>query len=43
MKSEKHANDITVAEWMTEAVLAVEIYDSISIARQLMAKHRVNQ
>lgn len=28
---------------MTEAVLAVETYDSINIARQLMAKHRINQ
>ena len=28
---------------MTEAVLAVETFDSIAIARQLMAKHRVNQ
>jgi acetoin utilization protein AcuB len=28
---------------MTESVLAVETFDSIAIARQLMAKHRVNQ
>ena len=28
---------------MTEGVLAVETYDSIGIARELMAKHRVNQ
>ncbi len=28
---------------MSEAVLAVESFDSINIARQLMAKHRVNQ
>ena len=34
---------ITVSEWMTEKVLAVETFDSIAIARQLMAKHRVNQ
>lgn len=34
---------IRVAEWMTETVLAVETFDSIAIARQLMAKHRVNQ
>jgi acetoin utilization protein AcuB len=34
---------IPVSEWMTESVLAVETYDSIAIARQLMAKHRVNQ
>ena len=34
---------IRVADWMTENVLAVETYDSIAIARQVMAKHRVNQ
>jgi len=34
---------IRVADWMTEGVLAVETYDSIAIARQLMAKHRINQ
>jgi acetoin utilization protein AcuB len=34
---------IRVADWMTETVLAVETFDSIAIARQLMAKHRVNQ
>src|SRR5262245_24984439 len=34
---------IQVADWMTEGVLAVETFDSISIARQLMAKHRINQ
>jgi acetoin utilization protein AcuB len=28
---------------MTEEVLAVEIFDSLNIARQLMAKHRINQ
>ena len=43
MEHEKNANGIKVADWMTETVLAVEIYDSISVARQLMAKHRVNQ
>jgi acetoin utilization protein AcuB len=36
-------SDIRVADWMTEAVLAVEIFDSIAVARQLMSKHRVNQ
>src|SRR5262247_4917592 len=35
--------DIRVADWMTETVLAVETFDSIAIARGLMAKHRVNQ
>ena len=34
---------IRVADWMSENVLAVETYDSIAVARQLMAKHRVNQ
>jgi acetoin utilization protein AcuB len=34
---------VRVADWMTENVLAVETFDSISIARQVMAKHRVNQ
>ena len=34
---------IRVADWMTDTVLAVDTYDSIAIARQLMAKHRVNQ
>jgi acetoin utilization protein AcuB len=34
---------IPVSAWMTEGVLAVETFDSIAIARQLMAKHRVNQ
>ena len=34
---------IPVADWMTKGVLAVETYDSIAVARQLMAKHRVNQ
>jgi acetoin utilization protein AcuB len=28
---------------MTETVLAVETFDSISVARQIMAKHRINQ
>ncbi len=32
-----------VADWMSENVLAVETYDSIAIARQVMAKHRMNQ
>ena len=34
---------IRVADWMTETVLAVETFDSINIARQVMAKHRINQ
>ena len=44
MESGKHKmKQIRVADWMTETVLAVETFDSISIARQLMAKHRINQ
>lgn len=34
---------ISVSDWMTDKVLAVETFDSIAVARQLMAKHRVNQ
>ena len=34
---------LRVADWMTENVLAVETFDSISVARRLMAKHRINQ
>jgi acetoin utilization protein AcuB len=34
---------IRVSEWMTEEVLAVETFDSLNTARQLMAKHRINQ
>ena len=44
MPDEKNQmKQIRVADWMTESVLAVETFDSISIARQLMAKHRINQ
>ena len=43
MENVQNSDTIKVADWMTETVLAVEIYDSISVARQLMAKHRVNQ
>lgn len=39
----QNPKDFRVTDWMTEAVLAVETFDSIAIARQLMAKHRVNQ
>ena len=34
---------VAVADWMSTGVLAVETFDSIAIARQVMAKHRVNQ
>jgi len=39
----KNSNGVRVADWMSERVLAVETVDSIGVARQLMAKHRVNQ
>ncbi|MFQ5850680.1 MAG: CBS domain-containing protein [Candidatus Binatia bacterium] len=34
---------IQVSRWMTKQVLAVEVNDSIGIARRVMAKHRINQ
>jgi len=43
VKSQHKQKPIRVADWMTETVLAVETFDSIAIARQLMAKHRINQ
>jgi acetoin utilization protein AcuB len=43
MRPKTKARTIRVADWMTEGVLAVDTYDSIGIARELMAKHRVNQ
>ena len=43
MAQKNRSKTIRVAEWMTESVLAVETYDSIGVARELMAKHRVNQ
>lgn len=39
----KKSKSVRVADWMSKRVLAVETFDSIAIARQLMAKHRVNQ
>jgi acetoin utilization protein AcuB len=42
-ENKNRAKVVRVADWMTEEVLAVETFDSIAIARQLMAKHRVNQ
>ncbi len=41
--SKSQRGTVRVADWMTESVLAVETYDSIAVARQLMAKHRINQ
>jgi len=43
MGQNQQLKSIRVADWMSENVLAVDTYDSIAIARQLMAKHRVNQ
>lgn len=34
---------VKVSDWMSTGVLAVEPSDSIAVARQLIAKHRVNQ
>jgi acetoin utilization protein AcuB len=43
MAQVKSLRNIQVGDWMSEGVLAVEVFDSIAIARQVMAKHRVNQ
>ena len=43
MRTKEKIDGIKVAEWMSEGVLAVEINDAISVARQLIAKHRINQ
>jgi acetoin utilization protein AcuB len=43
MPGNRQTRNIRVADWMTESVLAVETFDSIGVARQLMAKHRINQ
>jgi acetoin utilization protein AcuB len=43
MRTQKKIDGIKVAEWMSRGVLAVEINDTISVARQLIAKHRINQ
>jgi acetoin utilization protein AcuB len=42
-QGKSNIKSIRVADWMNDGVLAVETFDSIAIARQLMAKHRVNQ
>jgi len=42
-ENKNHAKVVRVADWMTQEVLAVESFDSIALARQVMAKHRVNQ
>ena len=34
---------IKVSDWMSKGILAVEPSDSIAVARQIMAKHRINQ
>ena len=43
MRTQEKTDGIKVAEWMSRGVLAVEINDTISVARQLIAKHRINQ
>ena len=42
-EKKNHGLVVRVADWMTQEVLAVESFDSIALARQVMAKHRVNQ
>jgi CBS-domain-containing membrane protein len=42
-KNDTKRKRTVVADWMSEAVLAVETFDSINVARRLMAKHRINQ
>jgi len=42
-KITRKSNGVRVADWMSQRVLAVETFDSIGVARRLMAKHRVNQ
>ena len=42
-QGKNNIKSIRVADWMSDGVLAVETFDSIAIARQVMAKHRVNQ
>jgi acetoin utilization protein AcuB len=42
-QAKSEIQSIRVADWMSSGVLAVETFDSIAVARQLMAKHRVNQ
>ena len=39
----RESRKLRVADWMTDTVLAVETFDSIGVARQIMAKHRINQ
>jgi acetoin utilization protein AcuB len=41
--TKSNTKGIRVSDWMTNGVLAVETFDSIAVARQVMAKHRVNQ
>lgn len=43
VKKTRNSHSVRVADWMSRRVLAVETFDSIGVARQLMAKHRVNQ
>lgn len=34
---------LTVSHWMSREILTVEVFDSIGLARRIMAKHRINQ
>jgi acetoin utilization protein AcuB len=43
VRAKSKQQPIRVSDWMTNPVLAVETFDSIAVARGLMAKHRVNQ
>jgi acetoin utilization protein AcuB len=43
VRAKSQEQTIRVSDWMTNPVLAVETFDSIALARRLMAKHRVNQ
>ncbi|HWO42717.1 MAG TPA: CBS domain-containing protein [Candidatus Eisenbacteria bacterium] len=39
----RESNPIRVSDWMATKVLTVDIVESLTTARRLMAKHRVNQ
>ncbi|MBI2090540.1 MAG: CBS domain-containing protein [Deltaproteobacteria bacterium] len=37
------SSNITVSQWMTKEVMTVEVFDSIGLARRIMAENRINQ
>lgn len=37
------SSNMTVSQWMTKEVMTVEVFDSIGLARRIMAKNRINQ